>query len=248
VKESRVPTIALVCIAYAAILAIILVILLIGETVHLDGAATQEGSTRVSLIILLFGQAVMTVLFAAFLFIGIEDWRHNIPLSSLYPPQVAVMSTLAAYMTVLGMSVIDLLTHHLRPTWSILYTPVARIFQSILLLLVFASFAWVLATIVRGRTAARRTLALGNTLAQIARRLLRIEERVRAEEARNDAVERAATAAHARADLAETRADQAHERADLSDETLDDHEGRLEVVEEVTEITHTITKKQDGAP
>jgi hypothetical protein len=236
VKESRIPTIALVCIAYAAILAIILVILLIGETVHLDGAATQEGSTRVSLIILLFGQAVMTVLFAAFLFIGIEDWRHNIPISSLYPPQVAVMSTLAAYMTVLGMSVIDLLTHHLRPRWGILYTPVARIFQSILLLSVFASFAWVLATVVRGRSEDRRgsgeTFVVYELLDVLKRQMVALTKRVRAEEARNDAVERAATAAHA--------------RADLSDETLGDHEGRLEVSEEqIVEIKTTIFKKDE---
>jgi hypothetical protein len=66
------------------------------------------------------------------------------------------------------------------------------------------------------------------------RQMVALTKRVRAEEARNDAVERAATATHA--------------RADLSDETLDDHEGRLEVVEEVTEIKHTITKQQDGTP
>jgi hypothetical protein len=68
-----------------------------------------------------------------------------------------------------------------------------------------------------------------------------LRRRVGIEERRNTSIEERATAAHARADVSEAR-------ADLSDETLDDHEGRLEVVEEVTEIKHTITKQQDGAP
>jgi hypothetical protein len=104
------------------------------------------------------------------------------------------MSTLAAYMTVLGMSVIDLLTHHLRPRWGILYTPVARIFQSILLLSVFASFAWVLATVVRGRSEDRRgsgeTFVIYELLDVLKRQMVALTKRVRAEEARNDAVER----------------------------------------------------------
>jgi hypothetical protein len=178
-KASKVPTVALVFAAFAALIAVIMAVLLIGEAVHLDGPATREGSTRVSLIILLFGQAVMTALFAAFLFIGVEDWRRGVLISDLYPPQVAVMGTMAAYMTVTGLSVIDLLTHHLRPTWGILYTPVARIFQSVLLLTVFASFAWVLATVIRGRSDDRRrggqTIAMRAALRRIARRLKRVE-------------------------------------------------------------------------
>jgi hypothetical protein len=174
-----VPTIAFVLFALAALIALIITVLILGEAVHLDGPATQEGSTRVSLVILLFGEAVMVALFAAFLFIGIEDWRHDLLISDLYPPQVAVMGTMAAYMTMTGLAVIDLLTHHLRPTWGILYTPVARIFQSALLLAVFASFAWVLATVVRGRRYERghdgQTIAERNVIARIARRLRRSE-------------------------------------------------------------------------
>lgn len=183
-KRSRVPTIAFVLFAIAALIALIITVLLVGEAVHLDGPATQEGSTRVSLIILLFGEAVMVTLFAAFLFIGIEDWRHDLLISDLYPPQVAVMGTMAAYMATTGLSVLDLLFHHLRPTWSILYTPVARIFQSALLLAVFASFAWVLATVVRGRRYERshegQTIAMGAAIRRITRRLRRGERDIRA--------------------------------------------------------------------
>jgi hypothetical protein len=176
-KGSRLPTFTLVLFVVAALIALIVTVLILGEAVHLDGPATQEGSTRVSLVILLFGEAVMVTLFAAFLFIGIEDWRHDLVISDLYPPQVAVMGTMAAYMTMTGLAVIDLLTHHLRPTWSILYTPVARIFQSALLLAVFASFAWVLATVVRGRryesAHGGETIATRNAIARLARRLRR---------------------------------------------------------------------------
>jgi hypothetical protein len=187
-NKSRIPTIALVLAALAALAAALLAVLLIGDAISLDGPATREGSTRLSLVILIFGEAVMVTLFGAFLFIGIEDWRRGIPLSALYPPQMAVMGTMAAYMTITGLSVIDLLTHHLRPTWGILYTPVARIFQSLLLLAVFASFAWVLATVVRGRTderaAGRQVAAIRAALAGIARRVRRIERQTRANEER----------------------------------------------------------------
>jgi hypothetical protein len=178
-NKSRIPTIALVLAALTALAAALLAVLLIGDAISLDGPATREGSTRLSLVILIFGEAVMVTLFGAFLFIGIEDWRRGIPLSALYPPQMAVMGTMAAYMTVTGLSVLDLLTHHLRPTWGILYTPVARIFQSVLLLTVFASFAWVLATVIRGRSDDRRrggqTIAMRAALRRIARRLKRVE-------------------------------------------------------------------------
>jgi hypothetical protein len=187
-NKSRIPTIALVLAALAALAAALLAVLLIGDAISLDGPATREGSTRLSLVILIFGEAVMVTLFGAFLFIGIEDWRRGIPLSALYPPQMAVMGTMAAYMTITGLSVIDLLTHHLRPTWGILYTPVARIFQSLLLLAVFASFAWVLATVVRGRTderaAGRQVAAIRAALAGIARRVRRVERQTRANEER----------------------------------------------------------------
>jgi hypothetical protein len=179
-----VPTFAFVLFAIAALIALIITVLLVGEAVHLDGPATQEGSTRVSLVVLLFGEAVMVTLFAAFLFIGIEDWRHDLLISDLYAPQMAVMGTMAAYMTVTGLSVLDLLFHHLRPTWSILYTPVARIFQSALLLAVFASFAWVLATVVRGRRYERshegQTVAMGAAIRRITRRLRRGERDIHA--------------------------------------------------------------------
>jgi hypothetical protein len=187
-NKSRIPTIALVLAALTALAAALLAVLLIGDAISLDGPATREGSTRLSLVILIFGEAVMVTLFGAFLFIGIEDWRRGIPLSALYPPQMAVMGTMAAYMTITGLSVIDLLTHHLRPTWGILYTPVARIFQSLLLLAVFASFAWVLATVVRGRTderaAGRQVAAIRAALAGIARRVRRVERQTRANEER----------------------------------------------------------------
>jgi hypothetical protein len=141
------------------------------------------------------------------------------------------MGTMAAYMTVTGLAVIDLLTHRLRPTWGILYTPVARIFQSVLLLAVFASFAWVLATVVRGRSydrahgrgtfAVKRILIeLREQMSTLARRQDKTEERVTAEEERND-------------------------RADATDIERGIQNDRLEVTEDVLEIRHTVTEKTE---
>lgn len=230
-KHSRVSTATLVFAAFAALIALILAVLLIGEVVHLDGTATQEGSTRISLVILLFGEAVMVTLFAAFLFIGIEDWRQSLPISELYPPQIAVMGTMAAYMTVTGLAVIDLLTHRLRPTWGILYTPVARIFQSVLLLAVFASFAWVLATVVRGRSYDR---AHGRGTFAVKRILIELREQMSILARRQGETERRVTAEEERNDRADA--------TDIEQAIQDDH---LEVTEDVLEIRHTVTEKTE---
>lgn len=184
-KRSRIPTAALVVVVLALVAAALGAVLLIGDAVNLHQAATQQGSTRASLYILLFGAVVMVVLFAAFLYIGIEDWRHDLPISPLYWPQVAVKGSMAAYMLFIAPSVVDLLAHGLRPRWGILYTPVAKLCQSALLLMVFASFAWVLAALLRGRTASRRDARDRGLLARIkaadirARWAKRLAERLR---------------------------------------------------------------------
>ncbi len=228
-KDIRTTAAAIVVASLATIVAIITFVLFIGANLDVDPASTGQGSTYVSLYIMLFGAVVMLVLFAAFLYIGVEDKLSGFPLSSLYWPQTAVKGTMAAYMMTLALTVVDLSLHGLKPTWAVLYTPTAKIFQSLLLLLVFASFAWVLMALLLGRVVVGRGMGIGGGVATILLRLGKVELRQEA----NDV----------RAGIAEHRADDAHARADVTDVNVDNHKVRLEATEgEVLEIKTTIKK------
>jgi hypothetical protein len=154
--RQRPPTGVLVAMAILAMAGVVAAVIYAGTLVAVDGAASAQGSTRASLWILLGGGVVMVAIFSAFLFIGIEDGRDGVPFSPLYWPQTAVKGSMCAYMMTTSLTVVDFLKHGLHPHWTPLYTPVARIFQSILLLAVFASFVWVLVTVIRGRRDERR--------------------------------------------------------------------------------------------
>jgi hypothetical protein len=198
--KTKVPTIALVIVAITATIALMIAILLIGQAGANNGGISREAGQRASLYILLFGVPVMVALAGTFLYIGVEDWRHHRPLSILYKAQTSAKWFFMAYMLLAGATIIDRLMHGLRPRWGILYTPIALIFQSVLLFAVFASFAWVLVTVLRGR-AAERTAGRSSLMARIAaidlrarlakRLAMRLKGRVDENARRLDEIERA---------------------------------------------------------
>lgn len=129
----------------------ILGVFYLGTVVAVDGAATRQGTTNVSLIALMSGADLSVALLVVFLWIGVEDRLDGRTLDPLYWPMLLAKGSFALYMGIGAPQYLDFYVHGLAPRWYVLYTPFVRIVQSAFLLSFIGSFAAILGVILRGR-------------------------------------------------------------------------------------------------
>lgn len=134
-------------------------VLILANRVDLfDGPRTMQGSTRVSLALIIFGAAVAWVLFSAMVYVGVSDRLHGVTFSPLYGPALAVKGLIALILTISAIGAVDALAHSLRIAWHITDESEVRLFNALLFLFLVCALAWFLGVMLQLREWSQRSV------------------------------------------------------------------------------------------
>lgn len=133
-----------------AVLALNVFAVWVSTKIRLDAKTSRTGITNVSVVTLIVGAVLMTVLLGFFLYIGLDDYFRDRRISIFYGPMTATKATVVLQVTLTAAQGIDFFVNR-QPKMLALYEPEVRIWQNATLILVFASFGWMLFVVMRGR-------------------------------------------------------------------------------------------------
>lgn len=162
--------------AAALFLAALLTLVYLLSRLHLPlgRAGTVAGNTYLSIVFVLIGAVMGSLLLSVLCAVVISDWRVGQPFSRLLAPIFATTAGITATTFISSLIGLDLLRHHLHQHWSWLYQPEVRILNNLILLAVFASLGWKIQVLLSGRGLNQRTVValIGSGLCLVALILL----------------------------------------------------------------------------
>lgn len=119
------------------------------------GGDTQTQPPMVTLTVarvaMILGAIEMTALVATLVFLYALDRQDRRAVSRLFVPLIAVQTMTLVVLAVSAARSLDVLLTRNRPRWTIFADPEAVLLQVVNLVLLFLTFGWLLAVVLRGR-------------------------------------------------------------------------------------------------
>lgn len=123
----------------ATVLALHAGILVAAQFTHIDfGDANGTGTSRISILLVLFSTPYVLTTFATLVYAGVVSRKRDI----LYWPILLVSGPFALYLIYAAIPATDALIHGLKPRWHVTDEPEIRVYATLLFFVMMAGLTW----------------------------------------------------------------------------------------------------------